>query len=262
LRVALNPEEGCRLSAHPTTNPIAYEAFLHARQEFWKLTREGIDRAIQLTNQALSIVGDNALLQAALSYGHFCAYDAGFRHDEETLALVETCAAQALKLSPDLPQALFTKGLARYKKGDFPGFLRYLRRSIELERNSDALFFLAFGLAEAGSITEARGYADEALARDPLMWLTSLGRSVVDLLDGQFDAALARFRDWSKRWTPDQPLALWWLAQALAYAGQEGEAVAVFERTAKMDADLFSEMCELGARAFRGDRAGTRNGWK
>ena len=51
----------------------------------------------------------------------------------------------------------------------------------------------------------------------------------------------------------------WWLGQALAYAGAETQAVAAFERGAEVSDNLFSDFCELGARAYRGDGESARS---
>ncbi|HSW29679.1 MAG TPA: protein kinase, partial [Longimicrobiales bacterium] len=258
LKIVLTSDEARRLSAHATRDPREYEVWLRGRQEAFRMTREGIESAVRINEQGMKAFGETALLCAADGVFHYFLYDYGFSHTEETLARVEASSSRALELNPELALAWFSKGLARYKRGDFGELVRHLRRSIDLERNSDALSFLAFVLAEVGWPAEARGYADEALERDPLQWGPAFGRSVVDLFDGRFDPAVARFREWIARETPDLAFSLCWLGTALAYAGNEDEARATFERGSGMNAPLFPEMCELGARAFRGDLEGTR----
>jgi len=94
-------------------------------------------------------------------------------------------------------------------------------RALELERNSEALFFLGMVLAETGVAVEARRYADEAVDRDSLMWMTAFGRFLVDLFDGQFESAVARCREWiARRDAPDPAWVLFWLGRALAYSGR------------------------------------------
>jgi len=130
---------------------------------------------------------------------------------------------------------------------------------LDVERNSDALWYLGFVLAEAGKIAEARGYADEAVERDPLMWTTRFGHVVVDLFAGEFGAAVAGFEEVvAERGMGDLAFAQWWLGQALAYAGDEIEAVAAFEKGSNEKTGLMSDFCELGARAFRGERERVR----
>lgn len=253
LRVKLTPEDARRLSAHATTDPRVYEVWLRARQEGWQMSQERVENAIRLIAQALDAFGDHALLHAANGIFNYMAYDFGFSHTEETLARCESSAKRALELNPDLALAWHSKGLGRYKRGDMLGFVHDLLRAVALERNSETLFFLAFTLAEIGRIEEARVFADQALERDPLTWTTRFARSAVDLFDGKFDAALVQVRGWTSGMT-DAPFSQWWLGQALAYAGIAEEAVAAFENGAKSGPGLFSELCEMGARSFRGER--------
>lgn len=258
LKVTLTPEEKRRLAAAPTSDARAYEAWLRARHEALAFTREGIERALQLTNQALAIVGDNALLYAALGYFGWVAYDFGISHDADTLVRAEASATKALGLNPDLSQARLAMGLVRYKRGDMQGGVRHYERAAELDRNCDALWILGFNLSEVGRTVEACRYADEALARDPLTWTTSLGRAAVDLFEGRFEEALSRFRDSVERLAPGEPFSGWWLAQAAAYAGHEDEARTVFEQITKMGAGLWSDFGELGLHALRGDQVRVR----
>lgn len=253
LRVKLTPDDARRLASHMTTDPRVYEAWLRARQEGWKLTAEGVRDAIRLTSQALHTFGDDALLHAADGVFHYLAYDFGFSHNEETLARMEVSSSRALELNPEAALAWYSKGLGKYKRGDMLGFVQDLRRAVGLERNSETLFFLAFALAEIGRAEEARVFADEGTERDPLTWTVQFSRSVVDLFDGKFELALARFRDWTKD-MPDHAFAQWWLGQALAYAGKEDEATAAFEHGARSGTGILSELCELGVLSLRGEK--------
>jgi TolB-like protein len=257
LRGKLTPEDARRLAAHTTTDPRVYEVWLRARQEGWQLSQERVENAIRLVAQALDAFGDHALLHAANGIFNWMAYDFGFSHTEETLARSESSAKRALELKPDLALAWYSRGLGKYKRGDMLGFVRDLRHAVGLERNSETLFFLSFTLAEIGRIDEARVFADQALERDPLSWTTPFCRSAVDLFDGKFDAALIRIRSWTTGLT-DATFSKWWLGQALAYAGHEDEAVAAFEQGARAGPGLFSELCEMGARSFRGERDNAR----
>ena len=254
LKLQLSPAEEKRVAARPIADPHAYDTWVLAMHEGRKFTQDGVDRAIHLANEALAIVGDSALLHAALGYFHWGAYDFGISHDDDTLLQAEKYASRALELDPNLPQALYSMGLVRYKRNDLQGFVRYAKRAVELAPDSDALGFLAFVLAEVGRISEARPNAEEALARDPLIFFSSFVLAAVDIFDGQFNEALNRLRDARKRLAPGEAFAGWWLAQAAAYAGEEEEARAVFEEVAAMKVGLWSDMSDLFRVALEGDR--------
>ncbi|MCG8606728.1 serine/threonine-protein kinase, partial [bacterium] len=65
LQVRLSVGEKQKLADRPIENVHAYECYLRARQEIWRFTSEGLERATQLINTALEMTGDNELLYAA-----------------------------------------------------------------------------------------------------------------------------------------------------------------------------------------------------
>jgi serine/threonine protein kinase/tetratricopeptide (TPR) repeat protein len=262
LKVTLSPEEKQRLAARSISDPRAYEIWLRARHDYHLFTKESLERGDNLLNRALAIVGDNSLLYAGLAMFHYGLYDFGISYNEETLFRAESYAAKAIELNPAESQALFSMGLVRYKRGDLQGYCRYARRAVELERNSDALGYLGFILAAVGKISEARRYAEEGIASDPLTPFVSLARAVVDVFDGCFDAALARFQE-IEQFAPNDPLMGcldWWFGQAAAYAGRDEEARTIFERAVKLDVGLFSDLSEVARRALLNDCDGV-HGW-
>jgi hypothetical protein len=127
----LTTDEERRLAKRPISDPRAYDAYLRARREWSTFTKEGIERGLHLTNEALAIVGDNALIYAALGQIYYASYDFGISHDEETLLKAETNALKALDLNPDESQGLVSIGLVRYKRGDFQRFVGYSKRETE-----------------------------------------------------------------------------------------------------------------------------------
>ena len=64
LKLKLTPEENKRISEKPISNIVAYEYYLQAKREAWSFNLENLDHALQLTNQALDNIGENALLYA------------------------------------------------------------------------------------------------------------------------------------------------------------------------------------------------------
>ena len=117
LRVQLTSEEERSFLARSTKDPHAYDTYLRATHEGSKLTQEGTDRAIRLTEEALAARGENALLSATLAQSYYLAYDNGFSHDEETLEKLERSAGRALELDPELGHSQWAMALARFKRG-------------------------------------------------------------------------------------------------------------------------------------------------
>jgi len=256
LKGALTPDESRRLAARPIGDVRAYDAWLRARNEMLTFTSAGFDHASLLVNRALEIVGENALLRAGQGYFHALAYDFGISHEPETLTSAESHAARALELDPALGLAHLAMGWVRYKRGEYPAALRLFRRAVELDRMTDGLFVLAFGLGEVGRVAEGRRLAEEAVAMDPLNQMSGFARGAVEFFDGRFEEAATWFRRYLDTVAPGAPLLLWWLAQALAYSGREDEARPIFAQVAAAEAGMFSALSTLWAIAA--DGAGDR----
>jgi len=255
LKVTLTIDEARRLASRPIPDFRAYDAWLRAKKEVWAFTKDAFDRAYELINHALEIIGENALLYAGLGWLHALSYDFGISHDQETLLRGEHYASRALELDPALGYAHYALGYVRYKQGNFVAAVREARRAVEQDRPTEALWMLGFVLAEIGRMPDARRFADEAVAADPLNAFTGFARAAVDFFDGRFEEAATRFRDYLVRVSPGEPILLWWLAQALAYGVREDEAKHTFEQVAKMEAVPISDLSTLFCQALEGNRS-------
>jgi tetratricopeptide (TPR) repeat protein len=254
FRIVLTPDEDNRLTSRPISDLRAYDAWLRARPEMWKFSKDGIQRATEHLERAQEITGDNALLHAALGYIHATSYDFGISHTPETLQLADRHSSKALQLDPTLGLALFASGYVRFKKGDFEGVVSLLRRATEQDHNTETLCILGIVLGVVGKIDEARKMADEAVAVDPLYVFTRFTRALVDFFDGEYGAAHSRFQEILHDLSPDDPMILWWLAQTMAHAGRRADAREVFAQVADTDALLQAALSELYCRAADGDR--------
>ena len=256
LSIVLSPAEEEMLARRPIPDARAYDAFLLARHELLKLTKKGVDRAVELINGALESIGDSALLHATLGYAYWAAYDFGIYHEEETLDRAEASVAKAMHLDSEQPLAYLALGLARYKRRDMQALIDNAKHAVALDPTSDAMWLLGFCLAEIGFLDEAKRYSEEAIAMDPLSLFPAFARAVVDLFAGDFTAANARMLAARERLAPNEPFSGWWAAQCLAYSGREEEAHELYRQVADMDVGFWSDHCALFQRALEEDRDG------
>lgn len=258
LRVQLTSEEEKLFASQPIQDTRAYDAYLRATHEGSKLTPEGVARAIRLTEDALAITGENALLAATLAQSYYMAYDNGFSHSEETLEKLEHWAKKAVKLDPELGKSQWAMALVRFKRADLPAYVRYGRRAVRLGHDSFQSAHLAIQLSIAGRIEEARDLAESAIDRDPLTFFCHAALSFAEVMSGHPEIGLAQVVEVVDRLAEGESFAHWWVAQVAGYAGDEARALQEFEYVAGMKAAAWSELSELFRNALLDDRESVR----
>ena len=237
LKLKLTPEENKRISEKPIASIVAYEYYLQAKREAWSFNLVSLDHALQLTNQALENIGENALLYATRALVYWQYHNAGFRPYNETLLQADAEAEKALKLDPELFLGHWTKGAIGYTRGDLQTAALQFKRSAELERGGESLAWLSLINALAGRMTEARNYGDNAIKLDPLNILALSLRGLIEIYGGDFSSALI----WLKKGLdvmPGDPMTLMFYAFGYLYAGNREESLALFNQIAEMESPL------------------------
>jgi TolB-like protein len=234
LKLKLTPEENKRISEKPISSIVAYEYYLQAKREAWSFNLENLDHALQLTNQALENIGENALLYATKALVYWQYHNAGFRPYNETLLQADAEAEKALELDPELFLGHWTKGAIAYTRGDLQTAARQFKRSSELERGGESLAWLSLINALAGRMPEARQYGDNAIKLDPLNILALSLRGLIEIYGGDFKSSLI----WLKKGLevmPGDPMTLMFYAFGQLYAGNRVESLALWRQIAEMD---------------------------
>jgi TolB-like protein len=241
LKLKLTPEENKRISEKPISNIVAYEYYLQAKREAWSFNLENLDHALQLTNQALNNIGENALLYATRALIYWQYHNAGFRPYNETLLQADAEAEKALELDPELFLGHWTKGAIGYTRGDLQTAACHFKRSAELERGGESLAWLSLINALAGRMPEARHYGESAIKLDPLNILALSFRGLIEIYGGDFKSSLI----WLQKGLevmPGDPMTLMFYAFGQLYSGNREESLALFNQIAEMDSPL-GKMC-------------------
>ena len=256
LKVTLTADEDHRLAARQIPDARAFDCYLRARQAMYGWTQAGLDRALELTSQAVEITGPNAVLYATLGEIHFWYRDTGIRTDEQTLQSAGSWAAKALELAPDCARAFQVKGLIEWKRGDMRGAVRDLGRAVELGGGADSLWILSWVSAQVGRMADARRYGDRAVSVDPGNWLSRLAQSGVALISGDVEAAVAAARRMVDL-AGAEPMAKMWAGMISAHAGREEEACRLL-RQAAASGEAWSVGGAVWDAALRQDRKAFR----
>jgi serine/threonine protein kinase/tetratricopeptide (TPR) repeat protein len=233
LKVKLSPEEDEKIAERPIENVRAYECYLQARQEIWRFTEEGLDRALQLIKNGLEIVGENALLYAAMGMAYWLYVNAGIKPGEEFIQKTEECVIKIFELFPDSPHGHFLKGAIQVHRGNMQEAVGDLKRALSFDsNNADAMLQLARVYASCGQISAAARLVKKLLEIDPLNTITYSLPGYLDILEGNFEKAPESYQKMSQM-DPHNPVSLWFYAWSLAFAGRTEEAYALIDQLAE-----------------------------
>jgi tetratricopeptide (TPR) repeat protein len=254
LQIALSPDEDRRVAERPIQDVRAYECYLRARQEIWRFTPEGLDRALDLLRNGLEIVGENALLYGTLGTAYWQHINAGVRPAEHYLQKAEECVVRVFQLEPDSAPGHYLRGLIWLTRGNLQEAVRALKHALALDPdNSEALFMLAALLACAGKDSTAE--VARLLDVDPLSPHNLLVPTWGHLVQGRFSLAVAEGRRWYER-DQSNPIAALFLGDVLARSGGIDEADAIFEQlAARLPQTMFGQLALFLRHGLRGDKA-------
>jgi serine/threonine protein kinase/tetratricopeptide (TPR) repeat protein len=168
LKAKLAPEEKARLAAKPTTNPEAYLFYLRALERArTAASKEDAFAIDDLYAKAIELDPAFALAIARRSMHNSLMYTVGRRPQNRAAALA--LAAQALQLSPDLPEAHVALGLGFYWiEKDYPAALReFSTASAALSLEPDVLNYTAEIYCRQGRWREGLAAYDRLQEIDP-----------------------------------------------------------------------------------------------
>jgi TolB-like protein/tRNA A-37 threonylcarbamoyl transferase component Bud32 len=235
---ALNVELGVReeqaLSARPTGNLEAYDAFLRgdaATRQFTTLDPAALRRGLLYYGQAVKLDSSFALAWSRVSRAHSVLYSTSSSSPADSAAS-EQAASRALTLAPNLPDGRLALG-AYYNQVLFhrAQAIEEYRKALTLAPN-DANLIGAHVVPEQalGRVEEAAMHAREAFRLDPRSTQAAqrVARTLIYLR--RFDEATAA-ADAAERLNPASPDAVWTKVMAYVAKGDLDGAHAVYRHT-------------------------------
>lgn len=223
LHLQWTADEHEQLAARRIGNVHAYECYLQARQEAYRWRQDAIDHAIQLLQNGLAIIGDNAELYVALGRAHLQYREAGIDSSDAPLRQAETCARKVLALDPHFPAGLQLRAWIHYSSGRIQEAVRDLKAAHALDPNNpDGLALLSNCYLISGYVSFARPLIDQLVAVDPLTPLTRCMPGFADLMEGKVASALGPYRQMFEM-DPGNPMARLFYVPILAANGRMSE---------------------------------------
>lgn len=225
VEVVLTESERARLRRPKPTPPAAEAAFLNASYFASQFTPEATQRAIELFEDAVRIDSTFAEAWAGLSRVYVMAAYLGLLPSPEALAGVDSTAARALTLEPDVVHAHTSEAWLKLFRGDLAGAAASFRRALDVNPNDvDALHGYGDVLTFLGRGEEGLDYVRRARDNDPFSPTYSVSVAVHLFMLGRYDAAIEEARTFLAD-NPGWPIQ-GWLARFHWQAGAYDEAIA------------------------------------
>jgi serine/threonine protein kinase/Tfp pilus assembly protein PilF len=163
LRVTLSPQELEALADKPTENPQAYDLYLRGKRYARRLTRQDVEFALQMFENAVALDPSFALAYAACA--NACAmYYSFFSRDPVWVERAREASGKAVALRWDLPETHISQAWVLYAAGLYDEAVRMVKKAIERKRDCDGSYYLLCrALFAAGRSQEVMDISESAI---------------------------------------------------------------------------------------------------
>ena len=188
--------EAERAAQRPLAEATAQEMVLRVVPDIYRLERDAFERAGKVLATAVRREPRLASAQAWLAYWNILLVGQGWAtHDRDALAAAGQAAEQAIMLDPRDARGLAIAGHVRgFLHHQIPEALALTRQALEINPALPAAWtFSGMAHAYGGELETARRHLKRALAllpRNPHAFFTEAGLATVEMLLGNFEAAL------------------------------------------------------------------------
>ncbi|HEY0590602.1 MAG TPA: protein kinase [Thermoanaerobaculia bacterium] len=164
LRITLSPQEQQALATKPTEDLQAYDLYLRGRNYARRISRQDLQFALQMFENAVAIDPDFALAHASLA--NVCAQY--YYHFERQQKWVERAIAATQKANAkgiDAPEILMAEAWVAYAESRYDESAALVRKALERNLDIDGGFYLLGRvLFSAGRYHEVVDMMEQALA--------------------------------------------------------------------------------------------------
>jgi serine/threonine protein kinase/Flp pilus assembly protein TadD len=163
LRVTLSPEELEALAVKPTENLQAYDLYLRGKRYARRQTRQDLEFALQMFENAVAIDPSFALAYAASA--NACAmFYCNYSRDEMWVERAREASGKAVALRWDLPEVQVSQAWVLYAAELHDEAVRMAKKAIERKRDCEgAHYLLCRALFAAGRYQEILDIAETAV---------------------------------------------------------------------------------------------------
>ena len=163
LRVTLSPEELEALAVKPTENLQAYDLYLRGKRYARRQTRQDLEFALQMFENAVAIDANFALAYAASA--NACAmFYCNYSRDQVWVERAREASGKAVALRWDLPEVQVSQAWVLYAAELHDEAVRMVKKAIERKRDCEGSYYLLCrALFAAGRYQETVDVAEAAI---------------------------------------------------------------------------------------------------
>jgi non-specific serine/threonine protein kinase len=163
LRIKLSRQEQEALAAKPTDNLQAYDLYLRGRSYARRLTRQDLEFALQMLENAVTQDPKFALAYAAIA--NVCAYyHAHYAREDVWLHRARVAAERAMTLQPDVPEVMVAQAWILYANGQYEEMTAIVRSVIARKPDCEGAYYLLLrGLYASGKYQDVESVAEHAI---------------------------------------------------------------------------------------------------
>jgi Tfp pilus assembly protein PilF len=161
--VQLTPQEQEALGVKPTENLQAYDLYLRGRSYARRHTRQDLEFALQMFENAVAQDPGFALAHAAIA--NVCAqYHYNYERKKAWLERSREASRKAVSLKPQLPEVKVAQAWILYTQGEYTEAVHVAQEAIERKRDTEGAYYLMLrALFAAGRYQEVAAVAEAAL---------------------------------------------------------------------------------------------------
>ena len=163
LRIKLSRQEQDAIAAKPTDNLHAYDLYLRGRGYARRLTRQDLEFALQMLENAVAQDPNFALAFAAIA-NVSAYYHAHYAREEMWMQRARAAAERAMALHPGLPEVMVAQAWILYAKGQYDEMSVILRNVVARKPDCEGAYYLLLrGLYASGKYQDVANIAEQAI---------------------------------------------------------------------------------------------------
>lgn len=168
LKIDIAPEVDAGIRSIPTQSKDAYDRYLKGKYEMEKRTKDGLDQAVTLFNEAIDYDPTFVLAYAGLADSYLLIVGRGWGNPQLYMPLAKESIDKALRLEPNAAEIQASLGYWHFNNFNFREAEKFYRKAIALNPNQDNAYnWLGSLLIVVGKPKEAIDILDAGLVFNP-----------------------------------------------------------------------------------------------